>query len=146
MVSLPILGGLDIALETFSGEIGFTDNLATLSLDLGLPAPVESTFEIGPLADFIATELIEDFSGDLTLDAGVIDGTIASRFGDLPVSASLSDALLQATAVIDQTTGSLTLNDGIAGISLDTPLGELVGNLALSPIADTVASLPSLPA
>lgn len=137
VVSVPLLGGFEIPLDSLSGEVVVADELATLTLDAGLPVPISTSFAIGPLASVVASELIEDFNGELTFDNGVVDGTIASRFGEFPVQATSTDLVLQARSVIDQTTGMLTLGDGVAGLSLDNPFGEVFGSLAFASMEDS---------
>lgn len=131
---VPMFGGLEVALDVFSGELALADGVATLTLENVLPTPIETTFDIGPLASQVAIALTEDLSGELTLDAGVLDGTIVSSLGSFDLRASVDDLVLEASGVIDQTTGALALNDGVALINLETPLGELSAGLQLTPV------------
>ena len=142
---IPLFGGVELGLETLSGELGFNEGLADLSLNIaGLPAPIETTFETGPLAEQLVTELVEDFSGELVIDSKGLNGSIASRFGEFPVTASIDDVLLQTSNVIDKTTGSLTLSDGIARLDLNTSFGNLLGELALAPLESALVSASNL--
>ncbi|NEP59434.1 MAG: hypothetical protein F6K31_20865 [Symploca sp. SIO2G7] len=139
VLSIPINGTqIDLALETFSGELVLDNGTAELMLDLGWPDPIEIPVELGPLASQIAVELTEDFNGALTINAGDIDGVITTRFGEFVLSESLNNLMLQASSVINETTGLLTLNEGLAALSFNTPFGVLSGGLALSPIEDAL--------
>ena len=137
---------ITIPLETFSGELGLTAGMATLTLDEFFPgaAPIETTFEVGPLASEVAIALTEDLSGEIAIDAGEVTGTIMSGLGEFDIAASFDDLLLQASSVIDQTTGSLSLNNGLASIDLTTPFGDLAGTLVLATVDDALASMVSL--
>lgn len=146
LLRVPILNTvIDVPLEMLSGELALTDSMATVTLDeelLGMP--IESSFEIGPLASEVAVALTEDLTGELTIDAGEIEGSIATNFGDFALAASFDDLVLQATSLIDQTTGALTLANGLASIGLTTPLGELSGALALSEVEGAISDASSL--
>ena len=146
LLRIPILTtGIDVPLEILSGEIGLTDSVATVTLDdalLGMP--VESSFEIGPLASQVAVALTEDLIGELTIDAGEIGGSITTSFGDFALAASFDDLVLQASSLIDQTTGALTLANGLASIDLSTPFGELSGALALSEVEGVLSDSSGL--
>ncbi|MEO1507719.1 MAG: hypothetical protein AAFU84_08750 [Cyanobacteria bacterium J06633_23] len=146
LLRVPILNTvIDVPLEILSGEIGLTDSVATVALDEGLLGmPIESSFEIGPLASEVAVALTEDLTGELTLDAGEIEGSITTNFGDFALAASFDDLVLQANSLIDQTTGALTLANGLASIDLTTPLGELSGALALSAVDGVLSEASSL--
>ncbi|MEO1179576.1 MAG: hypothetical protein AAFX51_01725, partial [Cyanobacteria bacterium J06636_28] len=146
LLRVPILNTvIDVPLEILSGEIGLTDSVATVALDEGLLGmPIESSFEIGPLASEVAVALTEDLTGELTLDAGEIEGSITTNFGDFALAASFDDLVLQASSLIDQTTGALTLANGLASIDLTTPLGELSGALALSAVDGVLSEASSL--
>ncbi|MEM7066391.1 MAG: hypothetical protein AAF572_24890 [Cyanobacteria bacterium P01_B01_bin.77] len=140
VLRVPLLSGLDISLDMFSGELGFADGVATLTVNNLLPTPVSAEFDIGPLASQVAIALTEDLQGELTIDAGMIDGNIVSSLGEVDLTASVDDLLSQAASVIDQTTGELTLNNGIATVNLDTPLGDLIGSLQLTVLDDTIVN------
>ncbi len=146
LLRVPVLNTvIDVPLEILSGEIGLADSVATLTLDDDLlGTPIESSFEIGPLASEIAVVLTEDLTGELTIDAGEIEGSITTNLGDFALAASFDDLVLQASGVIDQTTGALTLANGLASIDLTTPLGELSGALALSEVEGLLSSASSL--
>lgn len=144
ILRVPLLGGLDLPLETFSGGLGFADGVATLTIDNILSTPVSAEFDIGPLASQVAIALTEDLQGELTIDAGMIDGSIVSSLGEVDLTASVDDLVLQVASVIDQTTGALTLNDGVAGIDLKTPFGDLLGALEIAVPADTVGRISNL--
>ncbi|MBE9068957.1 hypothetical protein IQ260_20135 [Leptolyngbya cf. ectocarpi LEGE 11479] len=144
LLRVPLLGGIDVSLDMFSGELGFADGMATLTVDNILPTPVSAEFDIGPLASQVAIALTEDLQGELTIDAGMIDGSIISSLGEVDLTASVDDLILQAASVIDQTTGELTLNDGVATVNLDTPFGNLLGGLELVALADTIGNISGL--
>lgn len=146
LLRVPILNTLiDVPLEVLSGEIDLADSVATLTLDEGLlGTPVESSFEMGPLASEVAVALTEDLTGELTIDAGEIEGRITTNFGDFALVASFDDLVLQASSLIDQTTGALTLANGLASIDLTTPLGDLSGTLALSEVGGVLSEASNL--
>lgn len=144
VLRLPILNTtLELPLDSFSGELSLSDGLVGLTLE-NFPIPVETTFEVGPLASQVAIALTDDLSGELTIDAGEIDGSISSSLGEFSLEASFDDLVLQASSVIDQTTGALTLTDGSALINLTTPFGELSAGLALSDVEDVLVSASEL--
>ena len=87
--------------------------------------------------------MTEDLSGELTIAAGEVAGNLDTGFGDIEVSASFDDLILQASSVIDQTTGTLTLSDGLAAINLDTSFGPLSGAIALSAVEDVLKDASS---
>lgn len=137
---------VEVSLDMFSGEFGLSEGVATLTLEdaFGSGLLIETTFEVGPLASQLASALTEDLSGEITIDAGEINGIVASAFGEFELLASFDDLLFQASSVIDETTGSLSLNSGLAAINLSTPFGDLAGAIALSTIEDGLADLSGL--
>ena len=147
VVRVPLLGSsVEIPLETLAGELGLSEGAGSLTLDsvAGLPISGTSTFEVGSLASQLAVELTEDLSGELIIDAGEVAGNIVTGFGDIAVSASFDDLILQASSVIDQTTGTLTLNDGLPAVNLETAFGPLSGAIALSPIETSLTEVSGL--
>ena len=139
---IPNVPSVEIPLNAFSGELGLSDGVATLMVgDFGGFAldDIETTFEIGPIASEVAIALTEDLTGDITIEAGEIMGTVVTDFGEFDLTASLNDLVLQASAIIDQTTGTLSLDSGLASIDFDTPFGEISGGLALDAIEDALA-------
>lgn len=144
VLRVPLLGGIDVSLDMFSGALGFANGVATLTVDNLLSTPVSAEFDIGPLASQVAIALTEDLQGELTIDAGMIDGSIISSLGEVDLTGSVDDLVLQAASVIDQTTGELTLNEGIATVNLDTPFGNLLGGLELVVLADTIGTISGL--
>ncbi|MGD1950368.1 MAG: hypothetical protein ACFB14_12080 [Leptolyngbyaceae cyanobacterium] len=147
IVRFPLPGSLiDVPLNELAGEFGLSAGSGTFTLDsvAGLPIGGTSTFEVGTLASQLAVELTEDLSGELTIDAGEVVGNIVTGFGDFEVLASFDDLVLQARAVIDQTTGVLTLNDGLAAINLNTSFGTLSGEIALSMVENVLSDAANL--
>ena len=141
---IPNVPSIEIPLSAFSGELGLSDGVATLMVgDFGGVAldDIKTTFEIGPIASEVVVALTEDLTGEITIEAGEITGTVVGDFGEFDLTASLNDLVLEASAIIDQTTGTLSLDSGLASIDFDTPFGEISGGLTLDVIEDALADV-----
>lgn len=149
LVRVP-LGGtgstpIDLPLTLFSGTLEVSNGEATLDISLGTLANVETTFDIGPLASQVASALVQDLSGEVTLGAGEIAGSFTSDIlGTVEFASTVDDLIAQAGAFLDQTSGVLSLDGGTANLELDSPVGFFSEDFLLSSITDLLPDSSSL--